>query len=364
MFTNHTGRARKAVGAALAFALVLAVSACGSGTNSSPGNDSTAGGADGTAHIRLANFGVYPTSAYLSWATKGGYFKKHGVEVELLPPMLNATDMLNAVTSGNADLAVTAPNAVAFARNTGQSVKIVATPVLGYPLEISFTPEVDKQLRAKGLSNTSPIKDRVAALKGMKLGVPAAGSSTDLAFRSVILASGLNPDTDIALQPMPDVSSTMAALNAKAVDGVVSNFGGVTTFAQAAGTGVSWDYMTGDDGLTEFPFNVMVASESFIKSSPDSVQRFLDALFEARAALVAGLSPEDGKTLKNAVAPDMKQELWDTTLKGLNTYLSAPPTTSDKAWDAVINIVQLVADKPLRVPASDAIDNTFAEKIK
>lgn len=361
MFTNHTGRLKKGVGMALGLALVFAATACSSGAPAGTGNDSAGG--DATAHVRLANFGFFPSSAYLAWAIKGGYFEKHHVEVELLPAMLNATDMLNAVTGGDADLAVTAPNPVAFARKTGQQVKIIATPALGYPTEISFTPEVDKRLRAQGLSETSPIKDRVAALKGMKLASFAAGSSTDLAFRSVVRANGLDPDVDITVQPLADSASMLAALNNKAVDGIIANFGGPTTFAESAGTGVSWDYMTGYEGLTELPFNVIAASESYIKSNPDSTQRFLDALFEARAALVAGLSPEDAKTLKAAVAPDMKQDLWDATLKGFNPRLSHPPTTSVKAWNAVTDIVSLVADTPVNVPATEAIDNTFAEKI-
>lgn len=359
MFTNHTGRFKKGVGMALGLALALAATACSPGAPA--GNDSADG--DGTAHVRLANFGFFPSSAYLAWAIKGGYFEKHDVEVELLPAMLNATDMLNAVTGDDADLAITAPNPVAFARKTGQQVKIIATPALGYPTEISFTPEVDKRIRAQGLSENSPIKDRVAALKGMKLASFAAGSSTDLAFRSVVRANGLDPDVDITVQPLADSASMLAALNNKAVDGIIGNVGGPTTFAESAGTGVSWDYMTGYEGLTELPFHVIAASESYIKSNPDAIKRFLDALFEARAALVAGLSPEDAKTLKAAVAPDMKQDLWDATLKGFNPRWSLPPTTSVKAWDTVTDIVSLDADTPMNVPATEAIDNTFAEKI-
>lgn len=130
----------------------------------------------------------------------------------------------------------------------------------------------------------------------------------------MVLSNRLDPDVDITLQPLPDTASQLAAMNAAAVDGLVSNFGGVSTFAEAAGTGVSWDYMSGDEDLMEFPFNVIVASEYYIGSSADSIQRFLDALFEARAALVA-FSPEDAEALKAAVAPDMEQRPVEATLK-------------------------------------------------
>lgn len=362
MFNNQakrTKRNRKVLAIVLGLSLVLTASACASDGpgGASPQND------DGSAHVRLANYGFLPTSAYLAWAIEGGYFKNHDVEVELLPAMLNATDMLNAVTSGDADLAVTAPNSVAFARNRGQRVKVVATTNLGYPVEVAFTPAIDKRLRAKGLSDTSPIKDRIAALKGMTLGLGAAGSLIDLGFRSVVMSNGLDPDVDLTLQPMPDAASQLAALNAGTVDGIVSNLGSISTFAESAGTGVVWDYMTGDQNLSVFPSNVVAASESYIDSNPDSIQRFLDALHEARAAVVAGLSSEDAAKLKAVVAPDMDREIWDKTLEEHNALWTDPFVTSERGWDAVLALVNIAADAPVNVPASEAIDNTFADAV-
>ncbi|WP_455834170.1 hypothetical protein [Pseudarthrobacter siccitolerans] len=90
-------------------------------------------------------------------------------------------------------------------------------------------------------------------------------------------------------------------MNSAAVDGLISNFGRVSTFAEAAGTRVRWDYMSGDEDLIDFPFNVIVASGPYIESGPDSIQRVLDALFEARAGLVAGLSLQDAEALTAAM---------------------------------------------------------------
>jgi hypothetical protein len=54
-------------------------------------------------------------------------------------------------------------------------------------------------------------------------------------------------------------------MNAAAIDGRVSNFGGVSTLAEATGTSTSWDYMSGDEDLMESSF-----TSSWLPSRPSN----------------------------------------------------------------------------------------------
>lgn len=121
--------------------------------------------------------------------------------------------------------------------------------------------------------------------------------------------------------------------------------------------------MTGEQNLSVFPSNVVAAYGSYIDSNPDSIQRFLDALHEARVAVVAGRSSEDAAKLKAVVAPDMDREIWDKTLEEHKALWSDPFVTSERGWEAVLALVNIAADAPVNVPAPEAIDNTFADAV-
>lgn len=359
MFTRNKRPVMKVLSLLMGAALAFTLTACGSGSGSASSTNESS-----NTKIRLANFGMYPSSAYLALAIENGYFEKRGLDVQLNPPLLNSADMLNTVLNGDAELALTAPNGVAFARNLSKPVTILATTISGFPLQIAFQPAIDKKLRSQGLTEDSPIADRVAALKGMTLGALPSGSSTDASLRYLLETNGMDPDKDLTLNPMSDQASMVAALRAGQIDGLVSNLGGAATAAEASGVGVLWDMMAGNETLLQYPFNVVAASESYTKSNPETIQKFLDALFEARTALQAGLSPEDAVKIKNIVALDMDQSLYDLTMEGFSPRLAEPFTTSDAAWEASLKITNITADNPVKVPASEAINNSFAEKVK
>ncbi|WP_255770301.1 ABC transporter substrate-binding protein [Pseudarthrobacter sulfonivorans] len=343
--------------------LAISLAAC-AGSAEPAATGSAEGGASATETIRLANFGTFPNAMPLMWAIEGGYFDKQNVKVELLPAMLNATDMVNAVMNDEADLAMTAPSAIAFARSAGRPAVNVGTVMMGYSLEIGFTPETVAKLEAKGITKDSPLKERVEALKGMTLGSFTAGSSTDAAFRYLVKENGVDPDHDMTLQPIADQAAQVAALRAKRIDGLVATAPGNVTAAAANGTAITWDFWTGDKLLPKVGMIIFAGSEESIKKKPEAIQRFLEAVSEARADIVAGLSAEDSAKLKKVMGADMPDGVWQTTLDSLSKLMGEPFTMTDASWESTMTLVNLQSDTPIKVPASEAINNTFAELIK
>ncbi|MFC9664031.1 ABC transporter substrate-binding protein [Nocardia sp. NPDC127606] len=359
---KRTMRSRvvRVLGLSMATLLALMLSSCGSS-----GEDKSVN-ADGLTKVRVASAGMIPTSADLAWAIEGGFFKKNGLDVTLTPP-LYASDLAQAVMNDSADLAMATGTLVASARAAGRKLTIVATHQAPFPLQIAFTPETDKALRNRGLSEASSVSDLLAALKGMTLGTSPVGSSITATYRYLLAQYGIDPERDnITLQAMPDVASQVAALSHGRVDGLASALGGSATGAVAQGAGVVWDLtkMKGSEALQLVPYQNVVTSDATIKKNSEMIPSFLGALHDAQQSILKGLSPEEAASLKKLVGSQMDDKVYNDTISQVQSLFQESFSTSDASWDAIVEVAEANTDASIEVPASDAIDNSFAEKIK
>ena len=349
----------RALGALMAPVLALTLSSCGS-------SDADPSSANGPTKVRVASAGMIPSSLDLVWAIEGGFFKEHGLDVTMTPPLF-ATDLANAVLSNDAEFAVLNGTVVASARDAGRPLTVVATNQAPMPLSIAFTDNADKKLRDQGLSESSSVGDLFEALKGMTLGTAPVGSTVTAAYRYLLAEFGIVPEKDnITLQAMPDLASQVAALSNDRVDGLLSATGGASTGAAAQGTGVIWDItkMKDTEALGAIPWQNIVTSETTVGKDPEMIQSFLEALHEAQLALIEGLSPEDAASLKQLLAADMDDQVYDATFSQEVSLFPETFATSDSTWETILEVAEVDSDGPLDAPAADAVNNSFAEKIE
>jgi NitT/TauT family transport system substrate-binding protein len=343
----------------MATLLALTLSSCGSSADESVS-------ADGLIRVRVASAGMIPTSADLVWAVEGGFFKNNGLDVTLTPPLF-ASDLAQAVMNDSADLAIATGTLVASARAAGRPLTIVATSQAPFPLQIAFTRETDKMLRSRGLSEASSVADLLAALKGLTLGTSPVGSSITATYRYLMAQYGIDPERDdITLQGMPDVASQVAALSHGRVDGIASALGGASTGVIAQGAGVVWDLtkMKGSEALQPIPYQNIVTSDATIKKNPEMIRSFLAALHDAQQYILKGLSPEEAASLKKLVGSQMDDKAYNDTISQVQGLFQESFRTSDTSWDAIVEVAEANTDASIEVRAADAIDNSFAEKIK
>ena len=357
-------RGARAFALTTAAVLALTLSACGPSDSSSP-----PAATDGKqlTKVRVANSGMIPSSLDLVWGQEGGFFQKHGLDVTLNPPQLSAAESVNTLISGNADLSITSGSVVPSARSAGRKLTIVATTQVPIPLNIAFTPEVDRKLRDQGLSENSSVGDLLAALKGLTLATSSPGSANVAAYRYLLAQYGLNPERDnITLTPMADVASQIAALSNKRVDGIASGLGGAATGAKAQGVGVLWNLaeMKGSEPLKAIPYVSIVATEDTIKNHPELIQSFLDAFYETQQSMLKGLTPDESASLKKIVGATMDEKVYNETISGLERLFPDSYVTTDASWDALRKVAEVTSQGTLNVPAADAVNNSFAEKVK
>ena len=193
-------------------------------------------------------------------AFEGGFYKKHGLEVELVE-FKSGTDLIKAIVGGQMDTGVLGfTNAVAWA-SKGANLKVVAGAQHGY--------------HAIVVRDDSGIKD-VAGLKGKTLASQAEGSTADTVLKGVTLKNaGLKADDINIVGVSPQVA--VQSLVGKRVDAAFL-FEPQASIAKLVAP-VTQIYEVG--AVWPFPCMVVITSGETLTKRRDAVWKSLDAQREA-----------------------------------------------------------------------------------
>jgi len=193
-------------------------------------------------------------------AYEGGYYKKHGLDVELVE-FKSGTDLIKAIIAGQVDTGVLGfTNAVAWA-SKGADLKVIGGAQHGYHAILA--------------RDDSGIKD-VAGLKGHTLASQSEGSTADTVLKGVVLKNaGLKADDVNIMGVSPQVA--LQSLIGKRVDAAFL-FEPQATIAQLSAP-VKKIYEIGE--VWPFPCMVVITSGSTLKNRHDDVWKSLDAQKEA-----------------------------------------------------------------------------------
>lgn len=193
-------------------------------------------------------------------AFEGGFYKKHGLDVELME-FKSGTDLIKALVSGQVDSGVLGfTNAIAWA-SKGADLKVVGGAQLGYHAIVAR--------EDAGIS-------KVADLKGKTLASQVEGSTADTVLKGVVLKqAGLKPDDVQVMGVSPQVA--VQSLAAKRVDAAFL-FEPQATIAQLIAP-TKQIYEVGE--VWPFPCMVVITSGDVLKNRKDAVWKSLDAQREA-----------------------------------------------------------------------------------
>jgi len=196
-------------------------------------------------------------------AKQGGFFKKHGLEVEIVS-ITGATIVVQALLGGSIDFAIVG-QALVRAAAQGADLVMVASYMNRFPYTFMVKPT---------------IKD-VKELKGGKLAVSSFGAADELAQKITLERLGLNPEKDVTFLQVGGQTARLTALKAGSVDGTVfaTPLSGV-----AKRMGFRELFKMQQLGIF-YPHEGIVVSRGYIPSHRDTISRFLKAFIEAVHAM-------------------------------------------------------------------------------
>lgn len=200
-----------------------------------------------------------PTYAPLWIADQAGFFKKHGVDVQLVYISAGSV-IVPAILSGQVDIAnmSSAPALTAWARGAELATVGVTSNRL---LHVVMTRDVIK---------------KPEELKGKKIGSDRYGSLSDRVLREALQHYNLTPDRDVAVIQTGGLPERLGALKAGAVDGAIVT-GDIAFEAEKLGFHKVIDL---SQLPIRYPGSTIVVSRSFLSGKREVVKRFLRGWIE------------------------------------------------------------------------------------
>jgi NitT/TauT family transport system substrate-binding protein len=207
----------------------------------------------------------------LTIAEQKGYFKDEGLDVEI-PDFAGGAKALQALVGGSADLVSGAFEHTITQQAKGQNIEALVLQGKNAGIVLAMP-------KAKAATYKSP-----ADLKGMKIGVTAPGSSTNM-FVNILLAKvGLKPD-DVSIVGVGAGAGAVAIIKRGEID-ALSNLDPVVAQLESDGTVVPVIDTRTAKGMQEvyggaYAAGCIYAPVDFAKKYPRTAQAVVNAMVRA-----------------------------------------------------------------------------------
>ena len=216
----------------------------------------------------------------LTIAERKGFFKEQGLDVEI-QDFSGGARSLQALVGGSIDVVTGAYEHTIRMQAKGQDIRAV--------IELGRFPAIAVAVK-KDRKWNSP-----ADFKGMKIGVTAPGSSTNMLMNFVMARAGLSP-SDASYIGIGSAQSALAAMQKGEID-AVSHLEPVLSFLERAGeVRVVIDTRTEEGTRALFggsnPAAVLYVKKSFIDQNPQTMQALTNVFYKTLQWLQTA-SPED-----------------------------------------------------------------------
>jgi NitT/TauT family transport system substrate-binding protein len=270
------------------------------------------------AGIQVPN-SSYP---YLFMPLALGYWQAEGLDVEIIP-VGGSSQAIQQMVGGNADFVEV--NATSFI----QSVATAGVPMRA--VMTNTTPGWALVSLAAG-----PIKS-LADFKGRSIGVASLGTGGISLVQAYLRANGIDPDRDIAIQPVGSPGAALEALTAHRVDGLMYWSSALVTFEHA---GVPLRYFKDPDWIKYADFSLVAMSRA-LADNPSIAEAMVRGA--AKASLFSATNPDCARRMfwrrfpqfrASAGADDAARAALDLKLlqSGVQGMLDAKALGGGKDW--------------------------------
>ena len=189
---------------------------------------------------------------------EAGIYKKYGLDVRMI--YVAGAQAITTLVSGDTQIVQGSGAAAAFSRLSGSDVTIIGTTINVIPMSLVTTPDI-----------ASP-----QDLRGKTFGVSRFGSLTDLGLRKAVGEFVLDGNKDIKMIQTGGVPEILLFMQQGVIKGgLISS----PTLEKAKELGYK-EFMNLSELKFRYPGTALVTTDSFIRSRPQTVNRFLKATLE------------------------------------------------------------------------------------
>lgn len=270
-----------------------------------------------------------------------GFFKDEKIDVSI-SNVKDGAVVVTAILSGDADIAGVGGNAVFAARAKSQPVKLLTPMNSEYTSTIFGRKAVFDQ---KGIGPSSTLEQKVAAIKGLKIGVINFNSGQHVVMRFLMQRYG-NADLDKVAEVVPvgDAASTLAAMERGLID-ITAFSPPVPQKAVADGYAtIVLDPIRGDIPETRgMVFTAMAVTEETAAKRSGDLQAFVRAIDKANKLIYADTAKAGEAARKHLSS--MQPALYTAAMQALVPATPKSPDTSIAGLRAYYELLKIGGEK-------------------
>lgn len=320
----YFNRRRLSLVACLLF-ICLGVTACGSSPTTSSGSTKTATLTPLTVCQISKSVNFFPFEV----AQKENYFTAQGLKVGDPNLLQVGSKVVAGVQSGSCDIG----NGVmtdAFSWAKASSTARVISLLMGnYAIDIVVSKKLESET---GVSASSPLDDKIKALKGKTVGITGPASGTQALLTYLFVKVGLNATKDTTQVSLgSNFTAALASLKAGKVDAL--SFAvptGEAAVAQGIGD-ILISPLRGDiPGLSNDIQGVTYTKQSTIDAKPQAIAAYIRAINQAEVFIKN--NPTQAKAILNTYL-GLGQSVTDAVYTASATSMPANPAISEAQYN-------------------------------
>lgn len=280
-------------------------------------------------------------------AISKGFFKDHGIEIELTTGQ-GADAVMTAVLSNQCDIGFAGPEASIYVYNEGKE---------DYTQVFAQLTKKDGSflISRKQTDNFSwqDLKGKTV-IPGRKGGVPY------MTLEYVLRKNGIDPKKDLVLDDSIKFDLMAGAFASGNAD-YVTLFEPTASLTQNQKKG----YIVASVGKEagEIPYTAYFAKKSYITNNKDTIQGFTDAIYQGQQWVKDHSSKEIAEQIQSFF-PDTDIDLLTTVIqnyKDIDAW-NDTPILKEEAFNRLQEVMSMAGELKNKVPYDKIINNSFAEK--
>jgi NitT/TauT family transport system substrate-binding protein len=210
--------------------------------------------------LRITYASIGGQTLYLWVAQKEGFFRKRGIEAEVIY-VPGSSSAVMALVAGDVQAAILGGPSIISANRTKVETVVVASFINRLVMNLYG----GKDIRS------------IEQLKGKRIGITRFGTTSDFAARYALRKGNLTPDADVALIQIGEQATRVAALRKGVIEATLVQ-PPATLLMDREGYPKLVD-MT--EEKLAYPLSTLVLAQSFLKKNSESAANLISALAEA-----------------------------------------------------------------------------------
>ncbi|MGH2374662.1 MAG: ABC transporter substrate-binding protein [bacterium] len=303
--------------------------------------------------ITMPTTALSMTPVYLAEAK--GYFAQEGLAVERIVTRGGGPD-IQALIAGEVEFTFTPGDNVILVYQEGKPLVLVMSGM--NRLIINWAMHKDAAA-AKGITDKTPLAEKLKALKGLTIGVTAPGALTAHLAAFVVRKAGYVPQEDVRLIPVGAGPTWLAALENRRVDVALT----ATPFPETAihrGYAIMFlNNAKGEDrSIPEFLMENLITRPDVIQKDPELVRKMVRALLRANQWALS-TTPELVAGALTRFLPEIESPVLLAGVRTILPALTPDGRTSVRSVRVTQDVLEQAGILKKRAGPSDVMTNDF-----